>query len=184
MKKKVYITIDIPEAVKLGFRKEESRWKNLKVFWLGAQSLRVNFIFLGILDRKELQIATEAVQETAEITPEWEWTLDKLTLGPDFNEPTMFWVTLKDIPAAANFKKKLIEKLKEKNFPLSAKTENFTPHIVLAAARGNQLKGKKTFVPLNGKIPVQTLNLMLTQTYERGKVKHKLWETFKLKPQL
>lgn len=181
MKKKVYITIEIPEEVKWRFRKEESRWKNLKIFWLGAQSLRVNFMLLGILDKKQLQIVTDTLQEITSNTPEWVFLLDKLTLGPNTQDPTMFWVTLKETNAAHNFKEAFKQKLIKKGFLWNPKLEGFKPHIVLAAARGNQLKGKQTNVSLQGEIPVRALNLVLTQTYERGKVKHKLWESFPLK---
>lgn len=178
MQKRIYITIDLPDEIKEGFMKEESRWKNLRVFWTGFSHYRLTLEYLGIVDKDDLRQIKNALEKTVDETKAFEVRLDRIVLGPNAKEPKMFWATIFEEGAIKSFRKKLRENLAENNFEI--KEENFVPHIVLATANGNQLKGKQTNVKLRGKIKVESLNLLSSQTYAKGATKYKLVENFPL----
>lgn len=178
MQKKIYITIDLPDEIKEGFRKEEKRWKNLNVFWTGFSHLHLTLEYMGIIDKEGLKSIRQAVEELAEETKGFVLRMDRIVLGPDVKDPKMFWATVYEDAALKKVRRSLREKLSVAGFDL--KVGEFTPHIVLATANGNQLKGKQTNIHLKGGFRVEELNLYSSQTYGKGMTKFKLLETFPL----
>jgi len=176
MQKRIFITIDLPEEIKKGFMEEESRWKNLRVFWTGFSHYSLTFEYLGIVDKEDLKKIKNALQEVVEETKPFEIRLDRIVLGPNEKDPRMFWATIFEDGAVKTFHNQLIGKLAENGF--ETKERDFIPHIVLATAKGNQLKGRQTNVRLRGKFKVEEINLYSSQTYAKGATKHKLLETF------
>ncbi len=178
MQQRLYITIELPDEIKVMLRKEESRWKNLRVFWEGFSHVRLTLEYLGVADREGLRQVLKAVRATAEETPALEVCLDRIVLGPDEKDPSMFWVRIFEDLGIKKFRARLRELLAQEGFPLPE--QDFVPHIVMATAKGNQLKGKKTNVKLRGKFKAQEVNLLSSQTYAGGIAKYKLVETFLL----
>lgn len=179
MQKRLYITIDLPDEIKESFRKEENRWKNLRVFWTGFSNLHLTFEYLGIVDKEGLKVIKKVLSEMVEGSGPFELRLDRIVLGPDEKEPRMFWVTIFEDSFVNKFRREFRSRLSENG--LEIKNKDFVPHIVLAKAKGNQLKGKKTNVHIKGKFRVDELNLYSAQTYAKGATKYKLVETFSLK---
>lgn len=179
MKKKVFITIDISESLKNNFRDQEKRWKNLNVFWLGFKNLFLTMDYLGVVDKPELNKIRTALELTAQTIPPFTLRLNKIVLGPNTQNPTMFWATIITDKHLINFTQTFKNNLQLVNF--TPAIENFTPHIVLAIAKGNQLKGKKTNVTIKGEIPVNEVHLTYSQTHSKGAAKYKTVCTYKLK---
>ena len=179
MQKKIYITIDLSDEIKESFRKEEGRWKNLSIYWTGFSHLDLTLEYLGIVDREDLRKIKRALEMAAKETKSFEIRLDKIVLGPNNKEPKMFWATILEDSFVKKFRNIFREKLAYNGFVFKEE-EVFTPHIVLATANGNQLKGKQTSVRLRGKINVEELNLFSSHTYAKGVVKYKLLDTIPL----
>jgi 2'-5' RNA ligase len=178
MQKKINITIELPDEVKNLLRKEESRWKNLRVFWTGFSQIHLTLEYLGVVDKDGLKQIKDALAETVEETKAFNIRLDRIVLGPNEKEPTMFWVTIYEDGAVRDFRKRLRDHLWDQGFEL--KVTDFVPHIVMAKANGNQLKGKQTCVHLKGRVPVTEINLFSSQTYAKGATKYKLVESYPL----
>ena len=178
MKKKIFVTIDLSDEIKESFRKEESRWKNLHIFWTGFSHLHLTFEYLGIIDKEDLKKIRRAVREVSRETKIFDIKLNSIVLGPNAKEPRMFWATIFEDALVKNLRKELKRHLEENEFEYQEK--DFVPHIVLASAKGNQLKGKQTNVRLKGKIKVENLNIFSSQTYAKDTVKYKLLESFPL----
>jgi len=178
MQKKIYITIELPDEIKESFRREEKRWKNLRVFWTGFSSVHLTLEYLGVVDKDGLKRIRESLAAAVEETRAFEIRLDRIVLGPNEKEPTMFWATIFEDAALKNFRKRFRDLLWDSGFVFEEK--NTVPHIVLATANGNQLKGKQTNVRLRGKFRVDEINLYSSQTYAKGVTKYKLVENFSL----
>lgn len=178
MQKKIYITIDLPDEIKEGFRKEENRWKNLNVFWTGFSHVRLTLEYLGVVDKSDLKNIRQALEEAVRAMESFEVRLDKIVLGPNEKEPKMFWATIFEDGGVKKFREIFREKLEAAGFSMPETV--FKPHVVLATANGNQLKGKQTSVRLRGKFKVENLNLYSSQTYAKGITKYKLMDTFPL----
>lgn len=178
MQQKIYITIDLPDEIKESLRKEESRWKNLRVFWEGFSHVRLTLEYLGVTDREDLRRIKKSLQMAADEFGAFDICLERIVLGPDAREPKMLWVTVFEDQKLKRFRARLRELFQENGFEL--KEDNFLPHIVMATAKGNQLKGKKTSVKLRGKFRAEGLNLLSSQTYAGGITKYKLVDNFPL----
>jgi len=104
--------------------------------------------------------------------------LDKIVLGPDPVQAKMFWVTVCVDSNIIKLKNLMNENLKFYDFKLEER--EFKPHITLARARGNQLKGKQTNIILpNMKFKVEGIEVMQSQLHPGG-AKHKVVESFGL----
>jgi 2'-5' RNA ligase len=178
MQKKIYITIDLPDEIKESFLKEEKRWKNLNVFWTGFSHYRLVLEYFGIVDKEGVGKIRQALEESVSEIEPFDIRLDRIVLGPDAKEPRMFWATIFEDGQVKKFRKLLSGKLEAAGF--SKPDTDFKPHIVLATANGNQLKGKQTNVHLRGKFKVESINLLSSQTYAKNIVKYKLIDTFPL----
>lgn len=178
MQKRLYVTVELPEEIKQALRKEESRWKNLRVFWTGFGSVHLTLDYLGVVDKDGLKQAKEAMESAVAATPGFVIRLDRIVLGPDQKEPTMFWATVREEGGLKEFRQRLRDALWDAGFELGVK--DFMPHIVLAKANGNQLKGKHTNVPLKGKVPVEVIHLVASQSYAKGAARFNLVGEYEL----
>ncbi len=178
MQKRLYVTIDLPDGIRESFLREEKRWKNLNVFWTGFSHYRLTLEYLGVADKEGLKTVRDTLDDLSRDTAPFEVRLDRIVLGPDAKDPKMFWATIYEDAAVKRFRKELRERLEVAGFKYPEK--EFTPHIVLASAKGNQLKGKQTDVHLRGKFPVDHVNLYSSQAYAKGSAKYKLVDAFSL----
>ena len=178
MKKRIFVAINLPEEIKRELLSYERRWKNLRVKWTNFYNLHITLEFLGEVNRIELSKILQAVEKTAlEIKP-FDIKLDKIVLGPDPVQAKMFWVTVCVDNNILELKDLINENLKFYDFDLEER--EFKPHITLARARGNQLKGKQTNITLqNMKFKTESIEVMHSQLHPGG-AKYKVVESFGL----
>ncbi len=182
MKKRIFITIDLPDAIKRELLSNEKRWKSLHIRWINFFKMHMTLSFLGEVNRTQLEAILLATKETvSEIRP-FEITLEKIYLGPDQDNPTMFWAAIKVDENLLKLKEVIDKSLKLQGF--EREKREFKPHIVIARARGNQLKGKQTNIPLaNMKFDAENIDVMESQL-QPSIEKFKLIERFKLEGSL
>ena len=178
MRKRIFVVINLPEEIRRKLLSYERRWKNLHVKWTNFYNLHITLEFLGEVNRQELSKILQAVEKTAlEIKP-FDVKLEKITLGPDPAQAKMFWVTICVDDNIIKLKDLINENLKFYDFKLEEC--EFNPHITLARARGNQLKGKQTNIVLrNMKFEVESIEVMHSQLHLGGE-KYKVVESFEL----
>lgn len=178
MKKRILVVIDLPDEIKRALLLNEKRWKNLHIRWINFYRIHLTFSFLGEVNRSELDSILLAIKEVSLGLSAFEVSLDKICLGPDQAHPTMFWATVNIDENLLKLKKTIDKNLKLKGFE-QEKCE-FKPHIVVARARGNQLKGKQTNIPLkNMKFKVESIDVTESQL-QPSIEKFKLIERFDL----
>jgi 2'-5' RNA ligase len=177
MKKRIFIAVNLPDEIKRTLLSYEKRWKNLRVRWTNFNNMHITLEFLGNVDRKGLESVLRAVGETVSELKPFNIYLDRIILGPNLAQPRMFWAM---VYIDSNVKK--LKDLVEKNLlDLGFKTEEreFRPHITLARARGNQLKGKQTNIVLNNiGFEVESIEVMQSQLHPGG-ARYKVVESFK-----
>jgi len=178
MEKRIFIAINLPDEIMNGLKANEKRWPSLHIKWTNYANMHITLQFLGNVNRKDFNAILSAVEKTAPNIAPFHISIDKIVLGPDSDEPTMFWATLIIDNNLLNLKKALDESLK--SFGYFLENREFKPHITLARARGNQLKGKKTNVQLKGmRFKVESIEVMQSQLHPAGS-KYKIVESFKL----
>ena len=178
MKKRIFMTIDLPDEVKRELLSYEKRWKNLHIKWTNFYKLHTTFEFLGEVNKNGLEEILLATKKTAlEIEP-FQMRLDKIVLGPNQAQAQMFWVTVLIDANLMRLKDAMEQNLKLYGFEIEE--VEFKPHIVLARARGNQLKGKQTNIILrNMEFKAEKIEIMESQLGPNIE-KYKLIESFKL----
>ena len=179
MRKRIFVAIRLPEEIRRELLSYERRWKNLRIKWTNFHSLHLTLEFLGEVNRWELKKILEAVEKTALEMKPFDIKLDKITLGPDSTQAKMFWVTACVDESIIELKNLINKNLKFCDFNLEEEQE-FNPHITLARARGNQLKGKQTNIVLrNMKFKLESIEVMQSQLHPGG-AKYKVVESFEL----
>lgn len=178
MEKRIFIAINLPDEIISGLKANEKRWKGLHIKWTNASNMHITLQFLGNVNRKDFNSILLAVEKTISQLAPFYVTLDRIVLGPNSSEPTMFWATLLVDINLMKLKRLLDESLKSYGYFLE--NREFKPHITLARARGNQLKGRKTNVLLRGmRFKVESIEVMQSQLHPGGS-KYKIAKSFKL----
>ncbi|MEA1936770.1 MAG: RNA 2',3'-cyclic phosphodiesterase [Patescibacteria group bacterium] len=176
MKKRIFIAINLPDDIKRELLSYEKRWRNLKVRWTNFNKMHLTIEFLGEVNKSGLDAVLSAVEKTALKTKPFDIRLDKIVLGPDPVQAKMFWVTIYLDSYLLAFKNLMAENLKQNNF--IPEEREFKPHITLARARGNQLKGKQTKITLaKFKFKAEGVEVMQSQLHPGG-AKYKAVESF------
>lgn len=178
MKKRIFIAINLPYNIKNALLANRKRWRHLDVRWTNPENMHITVEFLGNLDRQELSKVLKAVQGAVLKTEPFDLYLDKIVLGPNQIQANMFWATV-----SLNGSIMKLKNLVQNNLELCGfmgEKREFKPHITLARAKGNQLKGKQTNIPLgNMKIRVESVEVMESQLHLGG-TRYKVVESFKL----
>lgn len=178
MKKRIFIAINLPDNIKDMLLANRKHWKGLDVRWTNPENMHITVEFLGNLDRQELDKVLRAVQGSVLKTEPFDLYLDRMVLGPNPIQANMFWAT---VSLNGNIMK--LKNLVKNNLELCGfigENREFRPHITLARARGNQLKGKQTNIPLgNMKIKVENVEVMESQLHSGG-ARYKVVGSFKL----
>lgn len=178
MKKQIFIAINLPDEIKRELLAHEKRWKNLRIRWTNFYKLHITIGFLGEADRKKLESILLAAEKTVSEINSFDIRLEKIVLGPDPKQARMFWAT---VCVDANIMKlnlALNENLKLQGIKLF--DQEFKPHITLARARGNQLKGKQTNIALkNMRFRAKSIEIMESQLQPSAE-KYRIIESFEL----
>ena len=178
MRKRIFVAINLPEEIRRELLSYERRWEKLHIKWTNFYNLHITLEFLGEVNRPELNKILQAVEKTASEIKPFDIKLDKIVLGPDSTQAKMFWVTVCVDNQIIKLKNLINENLKFYNFDLEER--EFKPHITLARARGNQMKGKQTNVILqNMKFEIESIEVMHSQLHLGGE-KYKVVESFGL----
>lgn len=178
MKKRVFIAINLPNEIKEELLSHVKRWPGLKVKWTHFSDMHITLEFLGLVDRAGLDSIILATRNASMEIKKFTLCLDRIALGPDESQPTMFWATIHIDAGIMNLKKIMDKNLEQCGFDLEKR--EFKPHITLARARGNQLKGRKTNIPLKRiNFCVSNIDVMQSQLHPGGS-RYKTVESFRL----
>lgn len=178
MKKRIFIAINLLDEIKRELLAYEKRWKNLRVKWTNFYKLHITVSFLGEVDRKELELILLAAEKTASEINSFDVRLERIVLGPDPIQARMFWAMVCIDANIMKLNRALNENLKF--YGLEMEDQEFKPHITLARARGNQLKGKQTNIALkNMRFRAKSIEVMESQLQPSSE-KYKIIESFEL----
>lgn len=134
MKRKIYISINLPKQTRKRLIRAVEKWQDLPVKWTKEDNLHVTLLFLGFVDDDAAYDICEKVVFATQEEEIFDIEFDSLELGPNADDPRMIWVSGKSNAQLLS----LVEKIeKELNIFVSAKKE-FFPHITLGRIRKNK----------------------------------------------
>jgi 2'-5' RNA ligase len=139
MKRKIFISINLPDRTKKGLVSATEKWQParpgaLPVKWVKEPNLHITLLFLGFVMDEAVTDICAAVKKVAEDTEIFDVNFDKIELGPSIPDPKMIWLS-----GEANESLRLLQENVEKAlgiFVSSKKT--FWPHITLGRIRARR----------------------------------------------
>lgn len=134
MKRKIFISINLPSRTKKRLIKATERWQDLPVKWSKEENLHVTLLFLGFVDDDSTY---DVCEKTLKITPAeeiFDIEFDAIELGPTAEDSRMIWIT----GQASEELKNLVEKLEKELGIFNSSKKEFRPHITLGKIRKNK----------------------------------------------
>jgi len=181
MKHRIFIAINLPDETKRQLLEHKKRWKNLRVRWTKFENIHITLEFLGLIEYKKLRTVLEIVKKTAVQFQPFNIRLNRIILGPNPAEARMFWATVMVEKPLLELKDALNQNLLFEGIELKEEQRDFNPHITLARARGNELKGKQTNIDLSRlSFKAESVEVMESRLSPSG-AKYKAMGSFRLK---
>lgn len=160
MKRKIFISINIPERIKKRLIKTAEKWKDLPVKWVREENLHVTLFFLGYIDDQTMTKTCQLVRETVSGEDIFDLEFDRIELAPDQKDPKMIWLS-------GNPSEELLalyEKIEKKLGIFTASKKSFRPHITLGRIRKRKWQELETSPEISEKISmgltVESIDIM------------------------
>ena len=134
MKRRIFISIDIPEKSKKRLFNAVSAWQDLPVKWVREENLHITLVFLGLVSDDAIAEICSSVRKTVEKHEIFDLEFTEISLAPDRKNPKMVWLT-----GNANEELKILQENIEKTLGIfAAPKKSFAPHIALGRIRARK----------------------------------------------
>ena len=170
-KKRIFIAINLPGAIKKKLADWQGRWVDLDrkfINWVAEVNLHVTLIFIGYASDDETYEICKIVKEVAKKHEPFFINLERIITGPPNTTPRMFWVEGEKSQELADLQNDLEIAL---NMGTGYKKEvrAFRPHITLARFK---YQIAKSLPEVNDEfkfsIPVETIEVMQSNLKRSG----------------
>jgi len=131
VKRKIFISINIPEKVKARLEKAIEKWHGLPVKWTKMANLHITLLFLGHVGEEILPEICQKVREASQNEDIFDIEFDKIELFPSPQEPRIVALTGPTSEQLLN----LHEKIEKELGIFTAGKKTFRPHITLGRGR-------------------------------------------------
>jgi len=159
MKRKIFISINLPVKTKKSLVRATEEWQNLPVKWVKEPNLHITMAFLGhVSDEGVVDICGKVCEAVAD-TEIFDLEFEKICLGPSEAEPRMIWLS----GNASEDMKKMLEKIEKALDIFSISKKSFRPHITLGKIRRHKWQAL-------GEAPVIDKNFPLIITAESADI--------------
>jgi len=150
MKRKIFISINIPDKVKKRLTKAVEKWADLPVKWTKEANLHITLLFLGYVDEQSLPEICQKVRDAVENEDIFDIEFDRIELFPSPDDPKMVALTG---PANTDLLRINEEIEKELNMFTQAK-KSFRPHITLGRGRKYKWEALESKPSIQEKYPL------------------------------
>ena len=135
MRKRIFITINLPEQAKNILVDYQEKWQDLPVRWVKQNSLHLTLAFLGEIDDQSLASICRGLKEVVSGFPFFSIRLNRIDYDV-FGEkiPRLIWAKGQKSENLCLLKKKLDEFL-NKQVGFFPERNDFIPHITLGRVR-------------------------------------------------
>lgn len=168
-KRRIFIAINLPEAVKKKLADYWKKWESLpseSIRWVKKNNIHITLLFIGYVDDNEMYNICEFVKEVARKHEPFFINLEEIILGPPNKTPRMFWAQGEKSKELADLQADLQEKIEQKHGARHA----FRPHITLSRFRSGILKQlpKEINEPFKAQILVESIEIMQSNLRRSG----------------
>lgn len=134
MKRKIFISINLPERTKKRLTKAIEKLPDLPVKWVKEANFHVTLFFLGFVDEESMLEVCQKVARISEKEEIFDIEFNAITLGPSQDDPRMIWVTGEPNEELRS----LVEKIEKELGIFTSSKKEFRPHITLGKIRKNK----------------------------------------------
>lgn len=131
MKRKIFISINIPDKIKKSLIKATKKWQDLPMKWVKEANLHITLLFLGYIDEETLPEICQKTREVVENMDIFDIEFDRIELFPSADDPKIIALTGPDNENLLELYDSLGKTLEI--FNVSKKS--FRPHITLGRGR-------------------------------------------------
>lgn len=150
MKRKIFISISIPEKICKKLVKTTEIWQNLPVKWVKEQNLHLTLFFLGFVSDDLIEKICANIRDATANAEVFDLEFTKIVLGPRKENPKMIWLAGK-VSEELRILQENVEK-ELKIFITSKKS--FRPHITLGRIRNHKWNAQKEKPEIFAKFPL------------------------------
>jgi 2'-5' RNA ligase len=130
-KRKIFIEIEIPKAVKRKISQKILMWQDLPVKWTKEDNLHLTVSFIGYVDESVIPDICQKVSEAVSQLDAFDLELNHIELGPKEKDPNVIWLT----GQASEDLKELNEAVEKALGTFSQSHKIFKPHLTLGKIR-------------------------------------------------
>lgn len=180
MKRKIFISINLPDKAKKRLVKATEAWRNLPIKWVRERNLHVTLSFLGYISDDELYLICQKTREASGRFEMFDLVFDRMELGPKEDDPHLVWIT-----GEANESLRKLQEEIEKELGIFVRSKkSFKPHITLGRIRMKKWSELESKPQISGKFPlnlgVETIDVMASD-FAGGDNEYALIESCPLK---
>lgn len=184
MKKRVFIAIDLPQALKDRFIDFFAKVKKISlVKWEEAEKLHLTLAFLGFIDETRIPSLISLLKEISKNQASPILSIRPQIEGfPSSSNPRVLWLSMVgDVPTLKKIAERVSEKLKDKKFTFDDR--EFLAHLTIGRFRSSVKKWQKEKIvkaisdvlPQRlPKFPVAGVSLYESRLTAKGSIYHKL----------
>ncbi|HRZ95769.1 MAG TPA: RNA 2',3'-cyclic phosphodiesterase [Candidatus Moranbacteria bacterium] len=180
MKRKIFISINIPNKAKKRLVSAVEKWQDLPVKWTKESNLHITLFFLGYIDDESAAEVCSKVREIAENEDIFDLNMEKIELAPSADDPQMIWL----IGEPSEELRKIHEKVEKALGMFKAERKIFRPHITLGRLRKHKWESLKEKPGISEKfqliVPVESIDVMASD-FGDGQNEYSLIESCQLK---
>ncbi|NTU66644.1 MAG: RNA 2',3'-cyclic phosphodiesterase [Candidatus Moranbacteria bacterium] len=134
MKRKIFLSINIPLAVQRRIASRAEKWRDLPVKWTKEANMHVSLFSLGHIETELLPEICEKVREAIDENEIFDLEFESLESVPEGEAPQRIQLSGK----ASEGLKDLHERIEKSLGIFSAPKKAFKPHIVVGRIRSNK----------------------------------------------
>lgn len=134
MKRKIFISLDIPERDRKRLARLAEKWHDLPVKWTRANNLHITLAFLGFIMETDLPEICQKVAVAAQKNTIFDLEFDEISLFPSVEEPQAIAL----IGRPSTELKNLVNDLEDALGIAYAPRKSFRPHLTLGRIRKNK----------------------------------------------
>jgi 2'-5' RNA ligase len=180
MKRKIFISINIPDKIKNRLIKATEKWQDLPVKWVKEANLHVTLFFLGYIDDETTQKVCRLVSETTAQSDIFDLEFNRIEIGPTPEKQQLIWATGEPNQELLG----LYEQIEKQLGIFSSSKKKFRPHITLGRIRHRQWEALENKPEISEKFPlvltVESVEVMASR-FGGGENEYAIIETCPLK---
>lgn len=150
MKRKIFISINIPSKIRKRLIQATQKWQDLPVKWTKEANLHLTMLFLGYVEEESLPEICQKVRDVAEKEEIFDIEMDKIELFPSEKDPKMIALTG---PADENLLR-LNENIEKALDIFVSQKKSFCPHITLGKGRKYKWEALENRPAISEKFPL------------------------------